>query len=118
MVKRIPMDGGDESHIDPREAARRRDAVGAQIMDHWRSFGVAFKAQNAQGMANITEGMKHLSKMYDIHDAYTRPGYSGRPRGGGGGGGSGPGGRGGAPGEGPRGGGAGGEGGILKKKVR
>lgn len=117
MVKRIPMDGGDESHIDPLEAARRRDAVGAKIMDHWRSFGVALKAQNAQGMSNITEGLRHLSKMYDIHDAYTRPGQSSRPRGGGGGGGN-PGGRGGVPGEGPRGGGAGGEGGILKKKVR
>jgi len=117
MVKRIPMDGGDESHVDPNEAARRRDAVGRQIMDHWRSFGVTLRAQNAQGMANITEGMKSLSKQYAVHDAYTRPGQSSRPRGGGGGGGN-PGGRGGAPGEGPRGGGGGGEGGILKKKVR
>jgi len=94
MIKRrIPMDGGDESHIDPREAARRRDAVGQRIMDHWRDFGVAFKSRDAQGMADLNAGMRKLTTEYRVHDAYTRPGQSGR--GGGGRGGSGFGGGGG-----------------------
>jgi hypothetical protein len=78
------MDGGDESHIDPREAARRRNAVGQQIMNHWSEFGVAFRGRNAEEMARLNQEMRGLTKEYETHDAYTRPGQSSRPRGGGG----------------------------------
>ncbi len=86
------MDGGDESHVNPLEAARRRDAVGQKIMDHWKGFGVALKSGNTQGMADLNKGMSKLTTEYRVHDAYTRPGQGGGGRGGSGFGGGGGGG--------------------------
>jgi hypothetical protein len=84
MVKRVPMEGGDESHPSPDEILKRRNAVGSKIMDHWREFGVALKGRNAGEMSRINGEIRPLQAEWNLHNQYLQPGQSSKPRGGGG----------------------------------
>ena len=76
MVKRIRMEGGDESHPDPAEVLKNRNAVGAKIMSHWEEFGVALKGRNASEMARLREEMVPMGREWKLHDDYLHPGQS------------------------------------------